>query len=107
MRGFRIKPNLKVIDFKILKPQQLEFFCKKQVVDKMIMDKRKLPWDQTLADEMDQGDTQFFVVKTNMEYDIVFWSALSNFLKKHQLPEIMKRSEKADKCIQHLIKSLR
>lgn len=105
MRGFRIKPNLKAMDFSKIKPEQIECFVSTQVLDKIICERKKIEWNQELADTMDEFHISYFVVKTNMEYNVVSSEILAQFIKNHNLNKTL-ITEKANKCIKHYLKAL-
>ena len=105
MRGFRIKPNLKAMDFSKIKPEQIECFFSTQVLDKMICKRENIEWNQELADKMDEVHISYFVVKTNMEYNVVSSEILSSYINSHNLNHNL-ITEKAIKCIKHYLKAL-
>jgi predicted nucleic acid-binding protein len=107
MRGFRIKPNLKAMDFGLIKPEQIDYICSTQVLDKIICKRKDIVWDQELADLMDEKYQMFFVVKTNMEYNVVSSEILTPYLEKNAIAFGSKVTDKGKKCIEHYLKALR
>jgi len=106
MRGFRIKPNLKAMDFSRILPEQIAFFCSTQVLDKIICERKKIEWDQELADMLDEKYKMFFVVKSNMEYNVVSSEIFLPYQDRYSLSEIG-LNDKGKRCMDHYLKSLR
>lgn len=107
MRGFRIKPNLKKIDLQLLKPEQVEYFCTTQYIDKRRCEIAGVEWNQSLADFMEDSAKYYFLVKTNQEYDVVPGFLLDPFIEHHELIHKKSISDKAKKCIDHYVKALK
>ncbi|TDQ12174.1 hypothetical protein [Pedobacter metabolipauper] len=106
MRGFRIKPNLKKIDLIAIKQNQVEYFCATQTIDKIRAQKIGLEFNQELADFMEEKVKYYFIVKTNMEYDVISGLLLDPVIKKLDIVT-GPVTEKARKCIDHYINSLK
>lgn len=107
MRGFRLKPNLKTIDLQHLQPEQVEYFCTTQQVDKRMCDAAGIAWNQELADFMEEKARMYFLVKTNMEYDVVSGPVFEKLNEEWNLIQNRDISDKAKKCINHYIKALK
>lgn len=107
MRGFRIKPNLKKIDLQVLKPEQVEYFCTTQHIDKRRCEAAGIPWDQELADFMEEKARMYFLVKTNLEYDVVIGGDFEKLIEEYQLVQKDGIPDKAEKCIKHYINALK
>lgn len=105
MRGFRIKPNLKKIDLFILKAEQVEFFCATQHIDKIRCKREGIKWDQDLADFLEEKTKSYFLVKSNMEYDVVHSPQFDPVIEKLNVVS-GPITDKANKCIDHYIKYL-
>lgn len=106
MGVFNLKPRLKSIDVGKLEPKQIEYFCKTQVIDKKIILRKGEHWNQELADMMEKPYAHYFVVKKNMEYDVISGLFFDEFLKVNAI-EDMPETPKAKKCIEHYIQKLK
>ena len=107
MRGFRLKPNLKTINLRLLKPEQVEYFCTTKHIDRKRCEIAGIEFDETLAEMMEEGSKFYFLVKTNQEYDVISSVLLDPFIEEHKLIHKSYISDKAAKCIDHFIKSLK
>lgn len=106
MGVFNLKPHLKTIDVSKLEPKHIEYFCRTQVIDKTIILRIGEEWNQELADVMEKPYAHYFVVKKNMDYDVISGLLFDEFLKANEL-EVLPETDKAKKCIEHYIKKLR
>ncbi|SFE54593.1 hypothetical protein SAMN03003324_00849 [Pedobacter antarcticus] len=95
------------MDFSTILPTKIEFICTTQVLDKILCDKAGIKWDQQLADGLEEKVKHYFVVKTNMEYNVVSSHILDPFMKEHSIKVMIHQSDKAKKCIQHYLKALK
>ena len=107
MRGFRLKPNLKTITLRLLKPEQVEYFCTTKHIDRKRCELAGIPFDEEFADSLEAKEKHYFVVKTNFEYDVVPGPEFDELNKEWNLIEKQHVSEKAAKCIDHFIKYLK
>lgn len=107
MRGFRIKPNLKTITLRLLKPEQVEYFCTTKHIDRKRCEHAGIPFDENLADSLEAKEKHYFLVKTNLEYDVVTGPEFEKLNEDWKLIEKQFVSDKAKKCIDHFIKSLK
>lgn len=106
MRGFRIKPNLKNITLRLLKPEQVEYFCTTKYIDRRRCERGGISFDEKLADDLEAKVKHYFLVKTNMEYDVV-GPEFDKLIKEWKLIQKQHISDKAQKCIDHFIKNLK
>lgn len=104
--GFGLKPRLKPFDISKIEKHQIEYFCKTQEIDKNICLKKGLDFNQEIADLMEKPYPHYFVVRTNMEYDVISGLLFQEFISSNELTELP-ISEKAKKCIDHYIRALK
>jgi len=107
MRGFRIKPNLKAMDFGKILPEQIDYICSTQVLDKIICKRKNIPWDQELADLMDEKYQMYFVVKKNLEYNIVSSEIMKPYQERNNMTFDSDITDKGKRCMDHYLKTLR
>lgn len=107
MRGFRIKPNEKNIDLGKLDPKNILFICNMGLVNKIIAKIRGVEWNQNTQDEFDARIKVYFLIKTNLEYNVFFGKAIDDYIEEHSIVVEDVIKEKARKCIDHFIKNLK
>lgn len=106
MRGFRLRPRQTKIEISKLDHRQIDFLCNAGIINKMIAKKTGVPWDQSKQDEFDLSVKVYFIVKKNMEYDVLFGNEFNEFLDSNGLTVNKSITETGKKCIDHFIKSL-
>ena len=99
------KPKLKPIDLTKLDPSKLHYFCKTSVIDRIRCRKAKIEFDETLADMLEDKVRFYFVVTTNLEYDIVNGAIFEPWLKANNVEE-KPQTRAAINCIHNYIKDL-
>jgi hypothetical protein len=107
MRGFRFKPVLKTIDLFGLDPDKLEYFCTTKSIDRIRCGKAGIPFNEELADALEEHVKFYFIVKTNYEYDVVPGPEFEKLIESWKLIQKQHVPGKAQKCIDHYIKNLK
>lgn len=107
MRGFRFKPNLRTIDLNKLDPEKVEYFCTTKHIDRRRCEIAGIAFNEELADFIEEKVKYYFIVKTNYEYDVVPGPLFEKFNEEWKLIQKQHVSEKAQKCIDHYIKSFK
>ena len=107
MRGFRFKPVLKTIDLSKLDPDKVEYFCTTKSLDRIRCKAAGIPFNEDLADGLEEHVRYYFMVKTNYEYDVVPGPEFEKLNEGWKLIQKQHVPDKAQKCIDHYIKNLK
>lgn len=105
MIGFSKKPKLTTIDLSVLKPEQIVYFCSTKHIDQKRAELANLVWDEQLANALEERTKYYFIVTTDLEYDVVSGVLLEPLLKKwNQVQEPL--NAKGKKSMMHFINGL-
>lgn len=105
MIGFSNTPKLTTIDLSMLKPEQIVYFCSTKNIDQKRAELANIVWDEQLANALEEKTKYYFIVTTDLEYDVVSGVLLEPLLKKWN--KIQGRvNAKGKKSIKHFINSL-
>ncbi|GAA4338603.1 hypothetical protein GCM10023149_48680 [Mucilaginibacter gynuensis] len=118
-------PRSRKISLADITADNLAYFCKTQVIDKIRMERMRKHWSQRLADEMEANVRHYFVVLEDRSYDVISGVLFERKLVElfadidedvdellKQMPGIVddlvdesytKMTTKAKACIDHLI----
>jgi hypothetical protein len=98
----KLKPKRGKIDLKKTIAQNIEYYCKTTELDQIVCERKDLPFNKDIAETWEKHARTYFVIKKNMEYDLISGTLLEPWLKEQQL-ELPEQSAKAKKCINHYL----
>lgn len=99
------KPKLKPIDLSTLEAAKVHYFCKTSVIDRMRCRKAKIDFNEDVANTMEHKVRFYFVVTTDLEYNIVNGVIFEPWLKANKVQE-KPQTRAAINCIHNYIKDL-
>lgn len=99
------KPKLKSIDLSTLDPTKLHYFCKTSVIDRIRCKRAKIEFKETLTEALEEKVRFYFVVKTNLEYDIINGILFEPWIEENKL-EVKHQTKAALNCINDYINDL-
>lgn len=99
------KPKLTPIDLSKLDPAKVHYFCKTSVIDRIRCRKAKIDFNEELAEALEEKVRFYFVVTTNLEYDIISSVIFEPWLKANNIDE-KPQTRAAINCIHNYIKDL-
>ena len=106
MTKFRLKPNHKKIDLSTIENKQVDFICNMGIINKIIAKRNGTPWSDETQAEFDEKIKVYFLVKKNLEYDVLFGNEIDELITSKGLTVQELITDNGRKCIDHFIKSL-
>ena len=107
--GFNFGSKPKSLNFGIegVTKENLEYFCKTMVIDELVQNELKIPYDKALGEDLDRQVRFYLVVRKDRSYDIISGEKFEKFLEDnfvHDYQTVL--SDKAKACRNHFVKDL-